>query len=134
MRFLFAGVGALLLLTGCGHQATRYTWVGDETRLPQVNLACAREMQNTGPVDDAVKINPFTGKLVGGAAPTLYKGCVERHGYRRTKTDDVAIVWDERLNRWRPEPMCGKPDQTCLWIEPGTDLWGIAPLPRQARP
>jgi len=131
MRFLFAGVGALLLLTGCGQHATRYTWVGDETKLPQVNLACAREMQNTGAVDGAAKVNPFTGKLVGGAAPTMYRECVERHGYRKTKTDDVALVWDERLNTWRPDPRCGKPDQTCLWVEPSGELWGVAPLPRR---
>jgi hypothetical protein len=61
----------------------------------------------------------------------MYRECVERHGYRRTKTDDVALVWDERLNRWRPDPMCGKPDQTCLWVEPNGDLWGVAPLPRR---
>jgi hypothetical protein len=131
MRFLFAGVSALVLLTGCGQHAIRYTWVGDETKLPQVNLACARDMQKVGAMDGAAKVNPFTGKLVGGAAPTMYKECVEKHGYRRAKTDDVAIVWDERLNRWRPNPTCGKADQTCLWVEPDGELWGIAPLPRR---
>jgi hypothetical protein len=131
MRYLFAGVGALLLLTGCGLHAARYTWVGDETKLPQVNLACARDMQNTGsaPVAGAAKHNPFTGKLVGGALPTLYKACVEKYGYRRIKTDDVALAWDEKLRRWRPDPTCGKPDQTCLWVEPNGDVWGVAPLP-----
>jgi hypothetical protein len=131
MRYLFAGVGALLLLTGCGLHATRYTWVGDETKLPQVNLACARDMQNAGsaPVAGAAKHNPFTGKLVGGTLPTLYKACVEKYGYRRIKTDDVALAWDERLRRWRPDPTCGKPDQTCLWVEPNGDVWGVAPLP-----
>ena len=70
MRFLFAGVGALFLLTGCGQHAARYTWVGDEAKLPQVNLACAREMQNTGSADGAAKINAFifdkTGTLTTG--------------------------------------------------------------------
>jgi hypothetical protein len=131
IRSVIASVGICLLLTGCGLHATRYTWAGDETKLPRVNLACARDMQNagSGPVAGAAKHNPFTGKLVGGAIPTLYRECVERHGYRRIGTDDVALVWDEQLRRWRPEPTCGKPHQTCLWVEPGGDLWGIAPLP-----
>ena len=63
MRSVIAGVGICLLLTGCGVYATRYTWVGDETKLPQVNLACARDVQNAGPVAGAAKHNPFTGKL-----------------------------------------------------------------------
>ena len=133
MRFLFLGIGALLLLTGCGHSAIRYTWAGDETKLPQVNLACARDMQKVDSMDGAAKVNPFTGKLIGGAAPDMYKACVEKYGYRRTKTDNVALVWDDRLNQWRPDPACGKPDQTCMWVEPNGELWGIAPLPR-ARP
>jgi hypothetical protein len=63
----------------------------------------------------------------------MYKACVEKYGYRSTKTDNVALVWDDRLNQWRPDPACGKPDQTCMWVEPNGELWGIAPLPR-ARP
>lgn len=129
MHRLFAGVVALLLLSGCGYHANRYTWVGDESRLAQINLACARDLQNAGPIAGAAKHNLFTGKLVGGAVPTKYQACVERHGYRRAKTDDVALVWDERLGRWRPDPICGKRDQTCLWVEPSGDVWGIAPLP-----
>ena len=131
MRFLFAGVGVLLLLTGCGLNAIRYTWVGDETKLPQVNLACARDMHNAGTVAGAARISPFTGKLVGGAVPKMYNDCVERHGYRRIRTDDVALAWDDKLYGWRPDPTCGKPDQTCLWVEPRGDVWGIAPLPRR---
>jgi hypothetical protein len=128
-RLFLPGLALLLILTGCGFHATRYTWVGDETKLPQVNLACARDIQKAGPVEGAAKHNPFTGKLVGGAVPTLYKDCVARHGYLRTKIDDVALVWDEPLRRWRPDPTCGKADQTCLWVEPNGEVWGIAPLP-----
>jgi len=128
-RLFLPGLALVLILTGCGFHATRYTWVGDETKLPQVNLACARDIQKAGPVEGAAKHNPFTGKLVGGAVPTLYKDCLARHGYLRTRTDDVALVWDEPLRRWRPDPTCGKPDQTCLWVEPNGEVWGIAPLP-----
>ena len=32
MRHLLVGVGALVFLTGCGHQAIRYTWTGDCAR------------------------------------------------------------------------------------------------------
>jgi hypothetical protein len=126
-RYFFAGVGALFLLTGCGLHATRYTWVGDEAKLPQVNLACAKDIQKAG--SGGAKHNPFTGKVVGGELPTRYRECVEKYGYRRTKTDDVALAWDERERRWLPKPTCGKPDQTCLWVEPSGDVWGVAPLP-----
>jgi hypothetical protein len=126
----------LLLLAGCAPKATRYTWVGNEADLPQTNLACARDMQNAGyiPAVAAARTSPSTGALVGGVIPTLYKDCVEKHGYVKNGTDTVPLVWDQQLWRWRPETYpCGNPDQTCLWVTP--EGWGVAPLPEdRSRP
>jgi hypothetical protein len=71
----------------------------------------------------AATANPFTGEIVGGVIPTLYKDCLEIHGYRKVKTDVVPLVGYE----------CGTPLQTCLWF----DRWGkygVLPLPNGANP
>src|SRR2546422_10866237 len=85
---VIAGAGICLLLTGCGLHAMRYTWVGDETKLPQVNLACAREVQNAGPVAGAAKTKPFTRKLGGCAIPTPHKEFGGKRRYPRAGTGD----------------------------------------------
>jgi hypothetical protein len=81
--------------------------------------------------------NPFTGKIVGGAIPTLYKDCVEKHGYVKTGTDYVSLTQDHPeyltdpwTNPWRLEgDRCGAPNQTCFWWM-GQGRWTVAPLPR----
>src|SRR2546427_11781808 len=112
IRSVIAGAGICLLLTGCGLHAVRYTWVGDETKLPQVNLACAREVQNAGPVAGAAKHHPLTGELVGGAIPTLHKGCGGKRGYPRPGNADAALVGGGPPIRWRARPTWGHAPQT----------------------
>jgi hypothetical protein len=73
--------------------------------------------------------------------PTVYKDCVEKHGYVKTGTDEVPLMQDHPeyltnawTNPWRLEgDRCGAPNQTCLWWM-GQGRWTVAPLPRRALP
>jgi hypothetical protein len=52
--------------------------------------------------------------------PTLYKDCMERHGYTKVGTDEVPLIWEETPVRgWHPVPRtCGTRNQTCIWRPP----------------
>ena len=108
-----------VVLAGCTTttvHVTRYTWASagdaaDLSRLRQAGTACLREVNDT-----------YIPNLFGGGAAikqTLYKDCIERHGYVKTKTEDVRhpADWDDagKVYRLRPGLICGS-DQTCvLW-------------------
>jgi len=118
-------------------ESTRYTWTGDAARLPQVNLACSKDMENS-------PIPPFQFGAAG-IVRTRYKDCVSGYGYvqaRESERGPEAVYTYEVIDgvgyqRYRLESSCGSPDQTCLWIAPSRwgigGGWGIAPLPDGGR-
>ncbi len=128
-----------LLLAGCATHSTRYTWTGDAAQLPQVNQACARDMQKSYIPRIAAARTDFRGKIVGGVVPTLYKDCVRGYGYVQVNEaelgPDVTYSYEVTdgvgYQRYRLEA-CGSPDQTCLWVVPSG--FGIAPLPSNTQP
>jgi len=105
-----------VVLAGCmttTAHVTRYTWtpVGEaEPRsLPQADIECLKEVNGT-----------YVPNLYGGGTSirqTLYKDCIERHGYVKSKTEDVPhpADWDDdrKVYRLRPGMICGA-DQTCV--------------------
>jgi hypothetical protein len=101
-----------------------------ETSLPVLS----GQLLNAGyiPAVAAGRAEFSTGILVGGVIPTLYKDCLENNGYLKIGTDRVPLAWDEKLFERRPDPSCGTPDQTCLWLVPSG--WGVAPLPHRSKP
>lgn len=129
---LFTAVTVLLLLTGCAPHATCYTWTGDASQLPQVNLACARDMQKSYIPRIAAARTDFRGKIVGGVLPTLYKDCVEKYGYVQRAGSELGpeLQYDVKdgVGFYRLD-VCGAQDQTCL---SATSLgWYVAPLPQE---
>ncbi len=136
LPLLLAGCATLMLVAATATTAhadtTRYTWTGgDVSLLPQVNLACAKDMEKS-------YIPRFGG---GSVLRTLYKDCVRNSGYIQAreseKGPEVAYTYEVvdgvGYHRYRLES-CGSPDQTCLWIAPPRFMgmgggWGIAPLP-----
>jgi hypothetical protein len=110
-RLVALGAFLLLLpLSGCSFHATRFTWAPDNGAVGQAHATCIREInQQYVPV--------VAGKWV---LPTLYKDCMERHGYTKVGTDEVPLIWEETPVRgWHPVPRtCGAPNQTCIWRPP----------------
>ena len=119
-----AGSLALVLigvvLAGCTTttaNVTRYTWTSvasansDPRPLDQLHVECLKKVNST-----------YVPNLYGGGMAikkTLYKDCIEQHGYAKAKTEDVPhpADWDadSQIYRLCSGLICGS-DQTCvLW-------------------
>jgi hypothetical protein len=79
-----------------------------------ISDACLKEVRAT-----------YVPHLYGGGRAiqeTLYKDCIERHGYRKVRTEQVPYpdAWWNAVEEFRPpdptllEPICGAANVTCL--------------------
>jgi hypothetical protein len=117
-----------LMITSCGSTTspygarfTRYTWdwtgsdsTPEPSHLQITSAACLKEVNAS-----------YTPGLFGGGKAiqeTLYKDCVERHGYRKVKSEHLPFPdeWNEAVKAFRPTtpqmlaPLCGGATVTCI--------------------
>ena len=102
-----------VVLGGCTTttvHVTRHTWASADPSLRKANIECLKETNGT-----------YVPNLYGGGnsiKQTLYKDCIERHGYVKSKTEDVPhpADWDDDRKVFRLRPpgvICGA-DRTCV--------------------
>jgi FKBP-type peptidyl-prolyl cis-trans isomerase len=97
---------AALILTGCAN-VTRDTWVTADGSVNRINELQQRHQYCMGRAnsDDLAGTAIGGGGIVGRSVRrTLYKDCMEEYGYRKVRTEQVALGEGNT---------CGQANQTC---------------------